>query len=172
MRTRWNAHNDCSTLGGGEDPRGYSSEKDDRFAASISRTRSSKVATIRGRAVVNHRDPPPAWSGQPSWAYISFRRTQTFRRPSAGSCWSSTMPKGSEQSSCRTETDLTRQIQHARQDRSDQWERIQGHNEVGERRVPVEVLVNRVAMFPDHLCLRPHRDTTRAGISLYRSARP
>lgn len=74
------------------------------------------------------------------------------------------------------ETELTRQIQHARQDRSDQWERIQEHNEVAERfeevarvlgdldinevwseateaerRVLVEELVERVAMFPDHL---------------------
>ena len=74
------------------------------------------------------------------------------------------------------ETELTRQIQNARQDRSDQWERIQEQNEVAERfeevarvlgdldikevwteateaerRVLVEELVERVAMFPDHL---------------------
>ena len=74
------------------------------------------------------------------------------------------------------ETELTRQIQNVRQDRSDQWERIQEQNEVAERfeevarvlgdlnigevwseateverRVLVEELVERVAMFPDHL---------------------
>ena len=74
------------------------------------------------------------------------------------------------------EGELTRQIQNVRQDRSDQWERLQEKNEVAERfeevarvlndldinevwteateterRVLVEELVERVAMYPDHL---------------------